>query len=192
MCVCVYLTCSICLSQINPDKVFSNRRNPQDLPIMWVKFSNTALKHQNCVNLYLLYHRTELMINFKHNIMNSRTGSSLKLLVLVFSGFYLPWPPHPHPHPHHISPGLAATTIAYPPLPSGPQALQLHKGALTREKKEPVPLGRDYIPIRFFSPLGQPPLNPPLPWLESEQGKAGWVEKKVPHMSDEVLHSCME
>lgn len=100
MCVCVYLTCSICLSQINPDKVFSNRRNPQDLPIMWVKFSNTALKHQNCVNLYLLYHRTELMIDFKNNIMNSRTGSSLKLLVLVFSGFYLPWPPHPPPPSH--------------------------------------------------------------------------------------------
>lgn len=99
------------------------------------------------------------MIDFKHNMMNSRTGSSLKLLVLVvFQGFIFPDPP-----PHQVSPGLAATTIAYPPLPSGPQALQFHKGALTREKKEPVPLGRDYIPIRFFSPLGQPPLNPPLP-----------------------------
>lgn len=108
-------------------------------------------------------------------------------LVVVFSGLLLPWLPHPR-----LSWGLAATTIAYPPLCPGPQALELHKGALTREKKEPVPLGRDYIPIRFFSPLGQPPLNPPLPWLESEHGKAGWIQKKGPDMSVEVLHSCME
>lgn len=96
------------------------------------------------------------------------------------------------PHHPHLSPGLTATSTAHPLLPSGPPALEPHKGALTREKKEPVPLGRDYIPVRFFSPLGRPPLNPPLPWLESEQGKAGWVQKKAPYMCDEVLHCCMK
>lgn len=96
------------------------------------------------------------------------------------------------PHHPHLSPGLTATSTAHPLLPSGPPALEPHKGALTREKKEPVPLGRDYIPVRFFSPLGWPPLNPPLPWLESEQGKAGWVQKKAPYMCDEVLHCCMK
>lgn len=92
----------------------------------------------------------------------------------------------------HLFPGLAAASTAHLPFPSGPRALEIHKGALTREKKEPVPLGRDYILVRFFSPLGQPPLNPPLPWLESEQGKAGWTEKKGTHMSNEVLHCCIE
>lgn len=85
-------------------------------------------------------------------------------------------------HHFHLSPGLTATSTAHPLLPSGPQALEPHKGALTREKKEPVPLGRDYILVRFFSPLGWPPLNPPLPWLESEQGKAGWIEKRSTHV----------
>lgn len=94
--------------------------------------------------------------------------------IIIFLFFYFFAMVRPDPHPH-LSLGRTATSTAYPWLPSGPQALEPHKGALTREKKEPVPLGRDYILVRFFSPLGQPPLNPPFPWLESEQGKAGWI-----------------
>lgn len=98
------------------------------------------------------------------------------------------WAPQQPPSPPW---GLTATSTTHPALPSGPQALEPHKGGRTREKKEPVALGRDYIPVRFFSPLGRPPLNPPLPWLESEQAKAGWPRKKGPYMCDEVLRCCI-
>lgn len=74
-------------------------------------------------------------------------------------------------------------------IPFRPWALEIHKDLNKRGAKLH---GQDYILVRFFSPLGQPPLNPPLPWLESEQGKAGWTEKKGTHMSNEVLHCCKE
>lgn len=99
------------------------------------------------------------------------------------------WTPLCTPRPHCHSQRASYCTLHIHSLPANTSS---QRELLTREKKEPEALGRDYILVKFFSPLHRPPLNPPLPCSESEQARTQCIKREGPHKNQWSVHSWME